>query len=236
MKKQRLFHKLWMIALIGLLVLPAAAQEAPAKTKPKAEPPPKFSPYYHQRATHSDKLPDTKGEIIFLGDSITDGGNWTEMLQDLRVKNRGISGDVTEGVLPRLREITRAKPAKLFLMIGINDLARGKTPRRLVGDIRKIVSRIKKRSPETVIHLQSLLPVNPDLGMFKDHTDKTAAVLTVNKRLKKMAETHKLIYIDLHTAFAGEGNKLKPEYTNDGLHLTGAGYELWRGLIEKYLK
>lgn len=228
--------RMGLAVLAALLIAPAAAQEKKAGKTDQEKPKPQFSAYYHQKVSHFEGLPDTAGEIVFLGDSITDGGSWSEMFQDIRVKNRGISGDITEGVLERLKEITRAKPAKIFLMIGINDLARGAKPKDVVTNIRKIVTRIGKQSPDTVIYLQSVLPVNPDMGMFKDHTDKGPAVKAVNQRLAKLAESLKITYIDLYPAFAGPDGKLKPEYTNEGLHLTGAGYRLWKSLIEAYVK
>ena len=82
-----------------------------------------FSAYYHQRLMHFQSLPQTNGDIIFVGNSITDGGEWSELFNDLKIKNRGISGDVTAGVIHRLDEIARRKPAKVFLQIGTNDLA-----------------------------------------------------------------------------------------------------------------
>ncbi|MDQ3279044.1 MAG: hypothetical protein M3Q06_12005, partial [Bacteroidota bacterium] len=69
-----------------------------------------FSTYYHQRVTHFKSLPKTTGDILFLGNSITDGGEWSELFNDVKVKNRGISGDVTAGVLNRLAEVAQRKP------------------------------------------------------------------------------------------------------------------------------
>ena len=224
------------IILAALFIHPAAAQEKKAEKKPLKKPPARFSTYYHQKASHFDRLPDKAGEIVFLGDSITDGGSWGELLRNPHVINRGISGDITDGVLARLKEVTRAKPAQIFLMIGVNDLANGKKPKEVAANIRRIISRIRKRTPDTAVFLQSLLPVNPDLGMFKQHTDKAEAIMAVNARLRKMAEAFELTYIDLHGDFATETGKLDPKFTNDGLHLTGAGYELWKTRIEKFLK
>ena len=84
-----------------------------------------FSIYYHQRATLFTLLPKTKDDIIFIGNSITDGGEWSEMFNDLRIKNRGISSDISAAVLNRIAEVAKRKPAKVFLMLGVNDLARG---------------------------------------------------------------------------------------------------------------
>ncbi len=77
-----------------------------------------------------DHLPDTRNEIVFLGNSITDGAEWYELLGNKRIRNRGISADVTEGILLRLDAITKLKPAKIFIMIGVNDIARNMTIRR----------------------------------------------------------------------------------------------------------
>ena len=73
-----------------------------------------FSTYYHQRVSLFRSLPQTTGDIVFLGNSITDGGEWTEMFADQKVKNRGISGDITPGLLNRLDEVYNRKPAKVF--------------------------------------------------------------------------------------------------------------------------
>ena len=62
---------------------------------------------------------------VFLGNSITDGGEWNELLANPRVKNRGISGDRSSWMLDRLDLIVGGQPRKLFLLIVTNDLAAG---------------------------------------------------------------------------------------------------------------
>jgi hypothetical protein len=45
-------------------------------------------------------------DIVFLGNSITESGkDWSKRLNYPNIKNRGIGGDVTDGVLARLDEI-----------------------------------------------------------------------------------------------------------------------------------
>lgn len=196
----------------------------------------KFSTYYNQRLTLFEKLPDTKGEIIFLGNSITDGCEWFELLGNPNVKNRGISGDTTEGVLFRLNEVTRSKPAKVFLLIGINDLSRGVSKDTVFGNICKIADRIKKDSPKTKVFVQSILPVNDAFGLFKGHTNKTEEVLWVNKRLKECCANENVGFIDLYSRFKQpDSEKMNPKYTNDGLHLLGDSYLLWAEIIKPYL-
>ncbi len=194
-----------------------------------------FSTYYHQRLTHFKDQPQTNNDIIFIGNSITDGGEWSELFNDLRLKNRGISGDISAGVLNRLDEVARRKPASVFLMIGVNDLAKGISPDSLVKNILLTAASLKQETPATKIFVQSILPVNDAFGKFRDHTNKGKQVIFVNAQLKQQASKYQYSFIDLYGSFASEDGKLRKEFTNDGLHLTGKGYMLWRHLIYPYV-
>jgi lysophospholipase L1-like esterase len=194
-----------------------------------------FYPYWHQRVSLFETLPDLENEIVFLGDSLTDGCNWSEILQDKRILNRGISGDVTAGVISRLDELVESKPLMVFLMIGINDLAEGKIEEEVVYNIKQIVKMIHKESPETKIILQSLLPVNKNFGLYGDYTNKTEHIIRINRALKNFSQSNEITYIALYSLFATKDHLLNPEYTNDGLHLKGNGYLIWKSAVEKYI-
>jgi len=190
-----------------------------------------LSPYYQQRASLFSRLPQTTGGIIFLGNSLTDGNEWAEMMKDSRVINRGISGDITAGVIRRLGEVTRRKPEKIFLMIGINDLALGISPDSIIRNIKRIVSTVHKTSPATKIYIQSILPVNPGFNSFKEHTARSGMIQSINKSLGEMASSHSCSFIDLYSRFIDSGGYLRNDLTNDGLHLNGDGYMLWKHLV-----
>ncbi|HUC83392.1 MAG TPA: family 20 glycosylhydrolase, partial [Flavisolibacter sp.] len=190
-----------------------------------------FSTYYHQRVTHFKTLPATKGDVIFLGNSITDGGEWSELFNDLKLKNRGISGDVTAGVLHRIDEVAQRKPAKVFLLIGTNDLARGIAPDSVVKNILLIASYLKQQTPSTQLYVQSILPVNSLFNKFGGHTSKSAQIREVNQKLQQQSARYTYTFVDLFMPFADKEGRLKVELTNDGLHLTGPGYLLWKHLV-----
>ena len=116
--------------------------------------------YNYQKRSHYAALPVHRSSIVFLGDSITDYGDWSEWLGNPRVINRGISGDRAEWMLDRLDPIVAGQPAKLFLMIGTNDLAAGATPDAVAANICKVVDRILAESPRTKLYVQSVFPVN----------------------------------------------------------------------------
>lgn len=197
----------------------------------------RFGTYYDQRKSLFELLPDTKNEIIFLGNSITDGAEWCELLQNPHVKNRGISGDTSEGVLSRLYQITRAEPAKVFLLIGINDLAKNISPDTVYLNICKIVSTISAKSPKTKIFVQSILPVNNTFKTFAGHTSRTPQVKDLNERLRKICPKLGATFVDLFNELKNPNDDLlNPMYTNDGLHLMGEGYKAWLQVIQPYLK
>ncbi|HVZ25875.1 MAG TPA: GDSL-type esterase/lipase family protein, partial [Sediminibacterium sp.] len=125
-----------------------------------------FSTYYLQRVSHFKTLPQSRRDIVFLGNSITDGAEWAELFGNPAIKNRGISGDITAGVLHRLRDIIAGHPAKIFLLIGINDLARNIPPDTVVHNIRLIADILHKATPATKLYVQSLLPVNDAFSKF----------------------------------------------------------------------
>lgn len=194
--------------------------------------------YYEQKVTLFRLLPDTKGEIIFLGNSITDIGEWSEIWQNPKVKNRGISSDNTFGVLARLDEVTSSRPDKVFIMIGINDIAVGTPDSVIIANHCKIYDYIRAASPQTKIYVQSLLPTNADFIEFKRHQNKTEHILAVNSALQQICTEKGIPFIDLYSRFVDDVGKLNKQYTNDGLHINGYGYMLWKQiLIEKgYMK
>ncbi|MDP4291830.1 MAG: GDSL-type esterase/lipase family protein [Bacteroidota bacterium] len=196
----------------------------------------KYGTFYDQRKSLFEILPDTKNEIIFLGNSITNFCEWGELFQNPHVKNRGISGDVTQGVLDRLDEVTRAKPAKVFLLIGINDLSRNIPKDTVLLNITKIADNIHHASPKTRIYLQSILPVNDRFGLFPNHTNKTAEIKWINENLVSLCKDKGYTFVDLYSHFKNSNDdKMNPEYTNDGLHLLGKGYLLWANIIKPLL-
>ncbi|GAB1452302.1 SGNH/GDSL hydrolase family protein [Draconibacterium sp.] len=197
----------------------------------------KFGTYYNQRRTLFEQLPDTKKEIVFLGNSITDGGEWVELFNNKRCKNRGISGDVTEGVLFRLDEVIHSKPAKVFLLIGINDLSRGISKDTVFANICKIAENIRSASPKTKVYIQSIFPVNASFGKFEKHVNKGGDVIFINTELRKWCVENGFFYVDLYSQLVTPGTDLlNPEFTNDGLHLLGAGYMKWAEVVKPLLK
>ncbi len=192
---------------------------------------------YALRVQQFEAYPNANTDIVFVGNSIMAGVDWMELLGNPRLRNRGISGDISFGVLQRLNEITEGKPAKIFILIGINDISRNIPDSFILSNYATIIKRIKKESPNTKIYFHTLMPVNNEFTQFKNHYNKDQHILFVNAELKKLAAIEKITLIDLYPHFLNADKKLEKKYTVDGLHLNAEGYKLWAKVLKdgKYL-
>ena len=187
--------------------------------------------YYDQKLSMFEMMPDQDKEVVWMGDSITDGAEWSELFPGLRTLNRGISSDNTFGMLYRIGEVAKRKPVKLFLLIGINDIARNIPNEVILRNYVKLIDSIQIQSPNTKILIQTILPTNNVFTQFKNHQNKTEQIAEVNSSLKIICQQRVLQLVDLFTAMSDADGKLDKRYTNDGLHLNGAGYQRWKQFL-----
>lgn len=218
---------------------PGAAKEA---EKPREKPVDWgaiFKIHYENRVRSFREQNLVFRNVVLVGDSITEGFEVTRYFPGRRVLNRGIGADVIgnalpaddhRGVLRRLdSSIFDCAATDVFLMIGINDLNSGRTVDTMEAGYRELLRQIKERAPAVRVHVESLLPTRGNSAK------QNAPVREFNRRLERMAREFGYHYLDLHPLFTDASGELKAAYTNDGLHLTEPGYEVWRAEVEKIL-
>src|SRR5919202_3447763 len=138
-------------------------------------PPPPLLPRHGHNATRAERLAAAKGvglhsplpaqTIVAVGDSITRGawdtavvGGWVTRLSDtLRrtypgtafvVRNAGVGGDTTKGVLARLaRDVLAPRPTLVIVSIGTNDFGGGVPPRTFAAELHLLVGRLRAAPP-----------------------------------------------------------------------------------------
>ncbi len=188
---------------------------------------------YNMLVERFQNFPPDKNDIVFLGNSITFWADWRDRLEDCEIRNQGIPGDITFGVLDRIKEVTRGKPSKIFILIGINDLSHGIPDEVILNNYRRIINKIRKNSPSTRIYFQTLLPTSS--SRFKDKKDD---ILKINATLKAIAKEEGITCIDLYSHLVDSTGNLIKRYTWDGVHLTQKGYEEWVRVLREghYLK
>lgn len=198
---------------------------------------PNLPAHYAERMATFKKEPVITGKIMFLGNSITEEANWKKLLKDSTIINRGISGDITFGLLNRTEDVIKRKPAKLFILIGINDLFKEIPDEVILQNILSLVRQVKSGSPKTAVFIQSILPVNKSFKNFPRNYDKEDHIITINSQLKKLNKHFGYTYIDLYNQFTNGNLQLDEKYSYDGLHLNAAGYLHWSEILKtsKYL-
>ena len=181
-----------------------------------------------RRVSAFEAFPLAPDDVVFLGDSITEAGPWEELFPGVRTRNRGIGGDTSDGMLRRLEQVTRAQPSKVFLLIGTNDLFRGSSEDEIVSNIEEVLERLKQESPDTEVYLQSVLP---------RAASYRASIEALNARLAEVAGERGAAWVDLYASFLDpESGAIRPELSNDELHLLGPGYALWKEQIEALVR
>ncbi|MEM1394303.1 MAG: GDSL-type esterase/lipase family protein [Cyanobacteria bacterium P01_H01_bin.150] len=189
--------------------------------------------YYKHKKSQFEILTESNDSILFLGDSLTDEGEWTELLRNKNIINRGISGDTTRRILNRLDAIIQTKPKQIFLMVGINDFVNEKKSIEQVLDKYKVIlEELKSKIPETEVFVQSVLPVNNNLTYFLQDNQK---VIKFNLKLQELAKEFDYKYIDIFSNLADLDNQLDANYTTDGVHLNGKAYLIWKEAVEKHV-
>ena len=180
---------------------------------------------YSHRQSLFERLPVQENRIVFVGDSLTQGGEWAEFYPG--ALNRGIGGDTSAGILKRIGSITALRPRAIFLMIGSNDLYNiGLSPKQTIANIHAVLAEIRSSSPATVVYLESNLPTWDARQNIHGRA--------VNDGLASLADGRAVVYVDLYRAFL-QGEVLDPKFTADGGHLNGSGYLVWKHYIDPFV-
>jgi lysophospholipase L1-like esterase len=198
-----------------------------------------YVPAYHQKRLNTFKAePHTEGGVIFLGNSIIQFGRWKALLADSAIVNRGIAGDNTFGVLERLDDVIAKHPEKLFIEIGINDIAKNIPDSVIITNVAKIISTVRRGSPHTAIYFISILATNDDVKKeYPGAYHKNNHVVLINSRVKRLSKEMGFVFVDMYQRFVDKKGNLDSRYTDDGLHPNEAGYRRYVQVLKegKYL-
>lgn len=244
-KNQRsfVFIPVWLIFLLCTYGCNSTISQ-PKDSLDALYPPPNTVIKYHNnewsRNNYVNRIQAFKNEplkfrqIVFIGNSLTEqGGDWSIKFGIRSIRNRGIAGDVTDGVLMRLAETIYYKPKAVFILIGVNDIFNlqggGGIPSAdyIANNILKIAQKIQHGSPSTRIYVQTILPSTADL---KVNTQ------LVNNIIKRNGQGSIYTTIDLHAEFINNQGLMRQDLTTDGLHLNDRGYKVWTNFIDAQVR
>jgi len=175
---------------------------------------------------------------VLAGDSLS---MWfpTKLLPVDRIwLNQGISGETSVGLLKRLQLFDRTAPDTVFVMIGINDLLRGTSDEGILDNQRQIIRDLRWAHPKAQVVVQSILPHSGEQATWENR-DRLLAIpnsriRAINRRLKEIASSENVLYLDLYPLFVDADGNLPTELSTDGLHLNDQGYLVWRSALQLF--
>lgn len=164
-----------------------------------------------------DSTIETRSSIAFVGDSITNHGNWESWFPDRETFNLGVSGNTTDELIERIDQVVELHPDAVALLIGTNDLGQRKSVEHLVRNIEYLLVTLRRGLPGTRMLVQSIMPRGAEFA---------ERVHDANRHLRQFAPSVNAQYLDLWPALS-VGEEISPEFSDDKLHLNAAGYEAW---------
>lgn len=176
---------------------------------------------------------DNKINIVLLGDSRVSGANWAKGLQREDLTNCGISGISTLDVIRIIDTVYKLKPKVCILQVGINDIRNNRNIDSIEINYIQIVDSLLYHKVEPVI--TSIIPLRKDY--WSDLLNETIVNIrtdSLNSRLIRMCKKRHITYIDINKGIC-ENNRLKREYTCDGIHLNENGYNSVYENVKKVL-
>jgi lysophospholipase L1-like esterase len=170
---------------------------------------------------------------VFIGDSMTEGFDLDRHFESSNLVNMGIGGDFTSGVINRLKYATRLQPKSIFIMIGINDILKNIDMHRITSQYTTILEILKAECPDAFLCVQSNLPTSMMGGSVESNKSILDRVQELNTFLKIYCSEHSIYFADMYASFVTPQGDLKSDCTYDGLHLSEAGYLIWKDTIQK---
>jgi lysophospholipase L1-like esterase len=197
-----------------------------------AEPPARFEAEIAAFEAADRARPPAPGGIVFVGSSSF--RMWTSLAAAFpgqRVVNRGFGGSTLPEVLhaaPRI--VLPHRPATVALYAGDNDLDEGRTPAQVLGDYRAFAALLRAGLPGVRIVVVSIKP-SPARWALAAAAREANALLAA-----EIARDPRARFVDVFTPMLGADGLPRPElYTEDRLHMTPAGYGIWRAALAPVL-
>lgn len=196
------------------------------------------NPAYKLQIEMYDIYKTRQANIVMLGNSLTNGANWNELLGRSSVAERGIPSDILQGFSARMNYIYKLNPKIVFICGGLNDIYNWIPTEEVYAEYISIINKLKSKNIIPVIQTTTYSAKTwaKDWGGTPEvNAGRNREVDKLNKMLFDFAKKNNIDIIDLNGKTAGIDRFLRPELTWDGLHFNAKGYKIWALEVEKVL-
>ena len=198
----------------------------------------------NSRLAHAELLAKARAgriDVYFVGDSITRRwgaldypellANWRQNFFGWNAANFGWGGDTTHHILWRLQhgELDDVRPKVIVVLAGTNNVGRAPGGGAKVADIVRgvaaIVDLCRAKAPDATIVVTAIFPRNDSRAVLPE-------IASINAGIAKLADGRAIRYLDINDRLADRDGTLVEGVSNDGLHLTVKGYQVWADALK----
>ena len=190
-----------------------------------------------------------KIDVYFMGDSITRRWgtsdsqyaehlkNWNDNFKGWNAADFGWGADKTQNMLWRLQqgELDGVNPKVIVLLAGTNNIGNASPAddsdaraAETVRGVAAVLNELRTRAPKATIVLMGITPRNDNIQVMP-------IVDAANRGIARLADGHRVRYLNINAQLADARGVLLPGMTSDGLHLTAQGYQLWADALKPVL-
>jgi lysophospholipase L1-like esterase len=220
-----------LIAITLLAIVAAGVQTLRLRrAQQQLSPPKREEPVRYAQENERDR---GKVEVVFLGDSVTDGWDDAgEFFPGLPYANRGVAGQATSEMLLRFRrDVVDLRPMVVVIMAGAGDAALGlplEVTRNNLASMADIA-----RAHEIDVVFASNLP-GPDNAQTRAGERPRGGLDELNAWIKGYALSTENGFVDYRPAVSDERGMLRREFSEDGVRLNAQGYAAMRAVFTQF--
>ena len=224
----------------------SSSSEASSSSEESSSEPESSAVAFGQPVPESERVTSTYfDDAVFIGDSLTTGIQLYNILPDttvlasvgININNIFTNEVISDGnggqqtILDAAKDI---QPAKIYTMLGTNGL-KGLGPEETVRYYRQLVQQLKADHPDSIIYVQSLMPINEEIFAANYGYELTNAEIDeCNELLMQMAGEEEVYFVNCAEAIKDENGELPAEFTTDGLHFRGEYYNKWIDYLKEH--
>lgn len=159
---------------------------------------------------------------VVLGDWTAQGLKDYEVLEGAQVSAASeaqVKNPDDSGLTECIDKAVEKKPEKLFISVGSNDITgEAGDAAAFAEDYKKLIEKIKNALPDTVLYVNSILPVQ---SAAETGEALYAKVPEFNEQLKALCKEEGMIFLDSTSLVKEE------YYAEDGIHVSSDFYKAW---------
>lgn len=224
----------------------SSSSEASSSSEESSSEPESSAVAFGQPVPESERVTSAYfDDAVFIGDSLTTGIQLYNILPDttvlasvgININNIFTNEVISDGnggqqtILDAAKDI---QPAKIYTMLGTNGL-KGLGPEETVRYYRQLVQQLKADHPDSIIYVQSLMPINEEIFAANYGYELTNAEIDeCNELLMQMAGEEEVYFVNCAEAIKDENGELPAEFTTDGLHFRGEYYNKWIDYLKEH--